>query len=45
VQRLEGTRVTVNALHPGVIGTKLLRAGFGMGCPASTILIGRRQLS
>jgi NAD(P)-dependent dehydrogenase (short-subunit alcohol dehydrogenase family) len=30
-QRLEGTRVTVNALHPGVIGTKLLRAGFGMG--------------
>jgi NAD(P)-dependent dehydrogenase (short-subunit alcohol dehydrogenase family) len=30
-ERLEGTRVTVNALHPGVIGTKLLRAGFGMG--------------
>jgi NAD(P)-dependent dehydrogenase (short-subunit alcohol dehydrogenase family) len=30
-QRLEGTRVTVNSLHPGVIGTKLLRAGFGMG--------------
>jgi NAD(P)-dependent dehydrogenase (short-subunit alcohol dehydrogenase family) len=30
-QRLEGTHVTVNALHPGVIGTKLLRAGFGMG--------------
>jgi len=30
-ERLGGTRVTVNALHPGVIGTKLLRAGFGMG--------------
>jgi NAD(P)-dependent dehydrogenase (short-subunit alcohol dehydrogenase family) len=30
-QRLEGTGVTANALHPGVIGTKLLRAGFGMG--------------
>jgi NAD(P)-dependent dehydrogenase (short-subunit alcohol dehydrogenase family) len=29
-QRLEGTGVTANALHPGVIGTKLLRAGFGM---------------
>jgi NAD(P)-dependent dehydrogenase (short-subunit alcohol dehydrogenase family) len=29
--RLEGTGVTANALHPGVIGTKLLRAGFGMG--------------
>lgn len=28
-RRLAGT--TVNALHPGVIGTKLLRAGFGMG--------------
>jgi hypothetical protein len=23
--------VTANSLHPGVIGTKLLRAGFGMG--------------
>ena len=30
-ERLEGTSTTVNALHPGVIGTKLLRAGFGMG--------------
>jgi NAD(P)-dependent dehydrogenase (short-subunit alcohol dehydrogenase family) len=29
--RLEGTGATVNALHPGVIGTKLLRTGFGMG--------------
>lgn len=28
-RRLE--HATTNALHPGVIGTKLLRAGFGMG--------------
>lgn len=26
-----GDKFTVNALHPGVISTKLLRAGFGMG--------------
>ncbi|MCF7929715.1 MAG: membrane protein insertion efficiency factor YidD [Spirochaetales bacterium] len=30
-RRLEGTGVTANCLHPGVIGTKLLRAGFGGG--------------
>jgi NAD(P)-dependent dehydrogenase (short-subunit alcohol dehydrogenase family) len=30
-RRLEGTRVTVNCLHPGVIDTKLLRAGWGSG--------------
>lgn len=30
-RRLAGTRVTTNALHPGVITTKLLRTGFGMG--------------
>jgi NAD(P)-dependent dehydrogenase (short-subunit alcohol dehydrogenase family) len=29
-RRLVGTRVTTSALHPGVITTKLLRAGFGM---------------
>lgn len=29
-RRLAGTPVTVNALHPGVIGTKLLRAAFSM---------------
>jgi len=29
-ERLRGTRITVNALHPGVISTKLLRAGFHM---------------
>lgn len=28
-RRLNGTGVTVNCLHPGVIKTKLLRAGFG----------------
>lgn len=30
-KRLTGTHVTANCLHPGVIATKLLRAGFGMG--------------
>ena len=29
-ERLRNTRVTVNALHPGLIGTKLLNIGFGM---------------
>ena len=29
-ERLQGTRVTVNALHPGTVGTKLLKTGFGM---------------
>lgn len=28
-KRLEGTRVTTNALHPGVVSTKLLTEGFG----------------
>jgi NAD(P)-dependent dehydrogenase (short-subunit alcohol dehydrogenase family) len=28
-EKLEGTGITVNCLHPGVIKTKLLRAGFG----------------
>ena len=28
-RRLGGTGVTANALHPGVVGTKLLRQGFG----------------
>jgi retinol dehydrogenase-12 len=30
-RRLAGTAVTTCALHPGVIGTKLLRGGFGGG--------------
>ncbi len=30
-ERLRGTRVTANCLHPGVIETKLLRAGFNGG--------------
>jgi len=30
-RRLSGTGIDSNALHPGVIGTKLLRSGFGMG--------------
>ncbi len=29
-ERLRGTGVTANCLHPGVIGTKLLRAAFNM---------------
>jgi NAD(P)-dependent dehydrogenase (short-subunit alcohol dehydrogenase family) len=33
-QRLSGTSVTANALHPGVIGTKLLHTAFGIsGAP------------
>ncbi len=28
-ERLQGTNVTVNCLHPGVVTTKLLQAGFG----------------
>lgn len=32
-EKLEGTGVTSNCLHPGVIGTKLLRAGWGGGAP------------
>lgn len=30
-ENLRKTRITTNALHPGVVGTKLLRAGFGNG--------------
>ncbi len=30
-ERLESSNITVNCLHPGVIGTKLLHKGFGMG--------------
>lgn len=30
-ERLQGTGVTVNALHPGGVDTKLKRAGFGPG--------------
>ena len=29
-ERIEGSGVTANCLHPGVIGTKLLREGFGV---------------
>jgi len=34
-QRLAGTGATANSLHPGVVGTKLLRAGFAMEGPDS----------
>ena len=30
-RKLEGTGITANVLHPGVINTKLLHEGFGMG--------------
>jgi len=30
-KKLQGTGVTANVLHPGVISTKLLHEGFGMG--------------
>ena len=30
-ENLRKTRVTANSLHPGVVATKLLRAGFGSG--------------
>lgn len=33
-KRLAGTKATANCLHPGVVDTKLLHAGFSMkGCP------------
>lgn len=34
-RRLARTNITANALHPGVVSTKLLRAGFGMRGPDS----------
>jgi len=42
-ERLKGTGVTVNCLHPGVIATKLLRAGWsgggdGLGEGAATLV-------
>jgi NAD(P)-dependent dehydrogenase (short-subunit alcohol dehydrogenase family) len=34
-ERLRGTGITVNCLHPGVIDTKLLRTSFSGGRPVS----------
>jgi NAD(P)-dependent dehydrogenase (short-subunit alcohol dehydrogenase family) len=39
-QRLAGTRITANALHPGVIGTKLLRAAFDIS--GASVSVGAR---
>jgi NAD(P)-dependent dehydrogenase (short-subunit alcohol dehydrogenase family) len=36
-ERLAGSGATANALHPGVVGTKLLRAGFAMEGPDSLV--------
>jgi NAD(P)-dependent dehydrogenase (short-subunit alcohol dehydrogenase family) len=35
--RLRGSGITVNCLHPGVVATKLLRAGFGNMSGVSTV--------
>jgi NAD(P)-dependent dehydrogenase (short-subunit alcohol dehydrogenase family) len=40
-RRLAGTAVTTSALHPGVIGTKLLRKGFG-GMGGASLASGAR---
>jgi NAD(P)-dependent dehydrogenase (short-subunit alcohol dehydrogenase family) len=42
-ERLAGTGVTANCLHPGLIGTKLLRQGFG-GMSGSSVKEGARTL-
>ena len=39
-RRLAGTTVTANCLHPGVIDTKLLRSGFGLG--GASVVAGAR---
>ncbi|MCK5765809.1 MAG: SDR family oxidoreductase [Bacteroidales bacterium] len=51
-ERLKGTAVTSNSLHPGVITTKLLYEGFGIsgssvdkGCRTSVHLASREALS
>ena len=35
LERLQGTGVTTNCLHPGVINTKLLRASWSGGSPVT----------
>ena len=51
-EKLKGTSITSNALHPGVISTKLLYAGFGIsgspveeGCKTSVFLASDPSLS
>jgi NAD(P)-dependent dehydrogenase (short-subunit alcohol dehydrogenase family) len=40
---LEGTGITVNALHPGLVATGILR-GFGIPRPLQPLLIGASRL-
>jgi NAD(P)-dependent dehydrogenase (short-subunit alcohol dehydrogenase family) len=42
-ERLQGTGVSVNCLHPGVIATKLLRTGFG-GFGGSSVKTGAETI-
>ena len=51
-ERLRGTHITSNSLHPGVISTKLLQAGFGIsgspveeGCKTSIYLASESSLA
>ncbi|NQT78438.1 MAG: SDR family NAD(P)-dependent oxidoreductase, partial [Bacteroidetes bacterium] len=51
-ERLRGTHITSNSLHPGVISTKLLQSGFGIsgspveeGCKTSVFLASDRSLA
>ena len=41
-ERLKNTNITVNCLHPGVISTKLLHAGWGIG--GASVKVGANNL-
>jgi NAD(P)-dependent dehydrogenase (short-subunit alcohol dehydrogenase family) len=44
-RRLAGTRVTVNAVHPGHVATDIWRTNFGVAGPALKWLMGRVALT